>query len=327
MRGEQIDRTGEIRVGPAGWSYRDWNGMVYPTHRPSGFHEAEYLADYFSTIEINSSFYRPPRVELARVWARRLGGRKDFRFTAKLYRGFTHEGRLDRASVREYAEGLEPLIDADLLGCVLMQFPWSFRMTHDNLRHVLRLAETFRQYPLVAEFRHESWNVRPALAALADSGVGFCNIDQPRLNQCLGPTSHVTSSIGYVRFHGRNNAAWFGDTDVAARYDYLYSKSQLEQWRPRIERIAQQAETTYVVTNNHFQGKAVVNALEMLSSLEGEPVEVPPTLLDRYPELAESASNLPRQRSLFFERNRRARTSMPTAPPRRMAAAAAYARA
>ncbi len=321
--------SANVHVGPAGWSYRDWNGVVYPNHRPAGFHEAEYLAEYFSTIEINSSFYRAPRVELARVWARRLSGRPNFRFTAKLYRGFTHDGRLDRRAVREFSEGLEPLIDAGLLGCLLMQFPWSFRMNDANLRYLLELARAFSQYPLVAEFRHAGWNNRTALAALADHGVGFCNIDQPRLNQCLGPTAHVTSPIGYVRLHGRNNENWFGETDVASRYDYLYSRQQLEQWKPRIERIAAQAETTYVVTNNHFQGKAVVNALEILASLEGEPVEVPTSLLEHYPELSESASNLPSQRSLFFARNRRVRPlRQAAAPPRRMAGVAAvYARA
>jgi len=322
-----------VHVGPAGWSYRDWNGVVYPNHRPAGFHEAEYLAQYFSVIEINSSFYRPTRPELARVWARRLSNARDFRFTAKLYRGFTHEGRLDRQSVREYSEGLEPLIDAGLLGCVLMQFPWSFRMNDEHLRRVLHLARTFGRFPLVAEFRHASWNARTALQALADHGVGFCNIDQPRLNQCLGPTSHVTSPIGYVRFHGRNAAEWFQSEgtharpSVAARYDYLYSQRQIEQWRPRIEQIAEQAEVVYVVNNNHFQGKAVVNALQTIATLENDSVEVPETLLDHYPELNEIASNLPPQRSLFFDLARRIPPVRQTAPPPRLAVAAAYARA
>ena len=38
----------DVRIGPAGWSYRDWNGVVYPNRRPPGFHEAEYLASFFS---------------------------------------------------------------------------------------------------------------------------------------------------------------------------------------------------------------------------------------------------------------------------------------
>src|SRR3982751_6124059 len=80
-----------IRIGPAGWSYKDWNGIVYPKQRPKGFHEAEYLSHYFDTIEINTSFYHPIRPQSARSWIDKVSANKSFRFTAKLWRGFTHE--------------------------------------------------------------------------------------------------------------------------------------------------------------------------------------------------------------------------------------------
>ena len=300
----------EILVGPAGWSYADWNGVVYPALRPAGFHEAEYLARYFRVIEINTSFYRPLRPQLGQVWARKLEARKGFRFTAKLYRGFTHEGRLDRSEVRQYCEGLEPLVDAGKLGCVVMQFPWSFRLSQENLRRVLRLRAAFRQYPIAAEMRHVSWNTLETLRAFEDHGISFCNIDQPQLNGCLPPTAHVTSDIGYVRLHGRNYQEWFnfdeaprpdGRTSVAARYDYLYSSDQLAKWAGRIGDIASKTKTVYVVTNNHFRGQAVVNALEILAGFAGETVETPATLLEHYPELNRSARNLPPQRSLFYQ--------------------------
>lgn len=309
-----------IHVGPAGWSYDDWNGVVYPTNRPAGFHEAEYLARYVPVIEINTSFYRPLRPELSRVWARKLEGRDDFRFTAKLYRGFTHEGRLERRDAQRFAEGLEPLIDAGKLGCVLMQFPWSFKRTDENLRRLLRISRTFAQYPLAAEFRHASWNDAEALDALEGEGVAFCNIDQPQLNGCLPPTEHVTSSIGYVRLHGRNYEEWFdfeegpregGRSAVQARYDYLYQPDQLAKWEDRVRSIAGRTETTYVITNNHFRGQAVVNALEIIAGLEGEKVEAPPTLLEHYPELSGTARNLPRQRSLLFAERRARRAPQP----------------
>src|SRR5215471_9434253 len=70
-----------IRVGPAGWDYPDWKGIVYPKQRGRGFDALEYLAHYFRTIEINSTFYRPPPAEMARSWARRVAHRADFRFT------------------------------------------------------------------------------------------------------------------------------------------------------------------------------------------------------------------------------------------------------
>ncbi len=317
-----------VKVGPAGWSYADWNGVVYPTNRPAGFHEAEYLSRFFSVIEINSSFYRAPRPEVSRVWARKLGAAKNFEFTAKLYRGFTHDGRLDRDEVRRFTEGLEPLIDAGLLGCLLMQFPWSFRCDRANLNHLLRLARSFGQYPLVAEFRHAGWNNPTALRALADHGIGFCNIDQPQLNQCLPPTAHVTSPIGYVRLHGRNYSEWFSeDAGVAERYNYLYSSDQLEKWRPRIDRVAAATSKTYVVTNNHFGGKAVANALEIMASIKGEAVDAPEALLGHFPELAGLAKNLPAQRSLFFQAGRETRGAWGGLLPRRTVTAASYARA
>jgi uncharacterized protein YecE (DUF72 family) len=57
--------AGMIRFGPAGWSYKDWAGIVYPSPAPKGFDPLEYIAGYFDTIEVNSTFYRPARKEVA----------------------------------------------------------------------------------------------------------------------------------------------------------------------------------------------------------------------------------------------------------------------
>lgn len=322
----------KLRIGTAGWSYSDWNGVVYPSNRPHGFHEAAYLAQYFSVLEINSSFYRPLRPEVSRVWVQKLAGAQGFEFTAKLHRSFTHEGNLDPAAIRQFDQGLEPLIDNGLLGCLLAQFPWSFRLNAENLSHVARLARAFSRYPLVAEFRHASWNNSRALAALTELGIGFCNIDQPQLNQCMPPTEHVTSPISYVRFHGRNYQEWFnqgsppaGRTAAQARYDYLYSAQQLAKWRPRLDKLARSSEKIYVVTNNHFAGQAVANALQISSMVREERVETPPAILDRYPELNCIARNQPSQRSLFFEGAKDTRNAFGSWMPTRPTAAAAYA--
>jgi uncharacterized protein YecE (DUF72 family) len=83
--------AGKIFVGVAGWSYPDWGGIVYPAHRSREFDEASYLADYFDTIEINTSFYQPPRPAVAERWVERLAAHPRFLFTAKLWQKFTHE--------------------------------------------------------------------------------------------------------------------------------------------------------------------------------------------------------------------------------------------
>jgi uncharacterized protein YecE (DUF72 family) len=309
-----------IRVGPAGWAHSDWAGTVYPTNRPHGLHEAAYLAQYFSTIEIDASFDRPLRPEVSRVWVQKLARYENFEFTAKLYRGFTHDQDLDPASLRRFSQGLEPLIDNGLLGCVLAQFPASFRLTAENLAYVGRLARAMPQYPLVAEFRNASWNNSRALAVLADLGIGFCNLDQPQTSQSMPPTEHVTSPIGYVRLDGRNY-------QPGARSDHFYSADQLSRWMPRIERMAQSSQKLYVVTNNHFAGQSVANALEIESMVRRERVAVPPVLLDRYPQLQRIALNQPEHRSRFFDAVKETRAAWPGWTPQRPLAAAAFARA
>lgn len=295
--------THDVRVGPAGWSYQDWKRIVYPDARPRNFHEAAFLAQYFDVIEINTSFYRPLRPELAHLWVRKIAFNTRFQFTAKLYRAFTHEGKLDPQEVRQYQEGLHPILEAGRLGCVLMQFPWSFRFNRENRDYVILLKKTFPDYALVAEMRHDSWLADEALGVLVDNHIGFCNIDQPLLSHCMPPTAVVTTPVGYVRLHGRNYEHWFEkDDDVAARYNYLYGEAELIPWGDRIQQVAGQARTTYVITNNHFEGKAVVNGLQLINLLLGEPIEVPPDLFDNYPEVARIARNTPAQGNLFGNR-------------------------
>ncbi len=305
-----VTEPAEIRVGPAGWSYPDWKRIVYPDARPRDFHEAAYLARYFDTIEINTSFYRPVRPELARLWVRKIAFNPRFRFTAKLYRGFTHEGRLDSAEIQQYREGLAPIVEASRLGCVLMQFPWSFKFTRENRDYLIRLKKTFPDYALVAEMRHSSWAADEAIGVFIDYHIGFCNIDQPQFAHSLPPMAVATTPIGYVRLHGRNYEHWFENPEaedkdpdalphVAARYNYLYSMDELAEWKSRVEQVAGQARSTYVITNNHYQGKAAANGLQLIHLLLDQPVETPPDLLNFYPELAAVSKNAPAQGSLF----------------------------
>ncbi|MBI3666508.1 MAG: DUF72 domain-containing protein, partial [Acidobacteria bacterium] len=272
----------EIRVGPAGWSYQDWKRIVYPDARPRNFHEAAYLAQFFDTIEINTSFYRPLRPELARLWVRQITFNPRFQFTAKLHRVFTHEGRWGPADVRLYQEGLQPVAEAGRLGCVLMQFPWSFKFSRENRDYIIKLKKTFPEYALVAEMRHISWSADEALGVLIDHHIAFCNIDQPQFAHSMPPLAVVTTPIGYVRLHGRNYEDWFekeetetaGGPDrlphIAARYNYLYSVQELTEWKNRIEKVVSQARSTYVITNNHYQGKAAANGLQLIHLLLGE---------------------------------------------------------
>ncbi len=284
----------QIRVGPAGWSYDDWAGIVYPRPKPRGFHEAGYLAQFFDTIEINSSFYHPPAEKTVRSWIRRVAHNPQFKFSAKLWQRFTHDRNANRADEKTVKEGFEPLLADGRLGALLLQFPWSFRNTKQNRAYVGGLVMMFVEYPLVLEVRHGSWNHPDVFKMLAELGVGFCNIDQPVIGKSIAPSARATAPVGYIRLHGRNYENWFTSQDhPEERYNYLYSLAELEPWVERIRSVSAQTQTTFVITNNHFGGKAIANALELIHLLRHQPVSVPDSMLPHYPALAAISSSAP----------------------------------
>ena len=289
----------EVRIGTAGWSYKDWEGIFYPPGmQRRKQHPLEYLARFFDTTEINTSFYGPVKPELAKLWCRKVAAvNKKFVFTAKLYRAFTHSPMsvmepTSAASIRptdedeiRTREGLDAIASEGRLGALLIQFPVSFKNTSLNREYLERLLRQFIEYPRVVEVRHSSWNDAQALASFEQKNVGFCNIDQPVMGRSLAPTEHVTGTIGYIRLHGRNYEQWFDSDNRNDRYNYLYSAQELAKWKERIESVAERAQTTYVITNNHFESKAGVNALELKAMISGKRVPAPPTLIQKYPEL------------------------------------------
>jgi uncharacterized protein YecE (DUF72 family) len=293
----------KIRIGPAGWSYKDWEGTVYPAKPGSKFDPLEYLARYFDTIEINSSFYRPPAPTTTNAWLRRVSGNREFKFTAKLHRLFTHErGTATAADEKEFREGIDPLANADKLGALLLQFPWSFKNSDDDRQYLFQLIQRFSEYPLVLEVRHASWNTPQVYESLEEAGVGICNIDQPLFSKSIPPDALSTSPVGYVRLHGRNYQHWFREESPRDdRYNYLYSVDELEPWVTRIKEIAKHTQESYVITNNHFRGQAVVNAIDLKATIEGKIVPAPAPLFESYPRLRESAApeSLPGAPTLF----------------------------
>ncbi len=291
-----------IRVGPAGWSYADWSGYVYPARRTKGFHEAAYLSEFFDTIEINTSFYQPLRPDHAALWVERVSANPAFLFTAKLWQKFTHDPSATMEDERAVRAGFDVLRQTEKLGAVLLQFPFSFHCTKETLGYLTAVLKRFADYPLVVELRHASWQTEETLALLRELHAGFCNIDQPIIERSLEPSAASTSPIGYVRLHGRRYDTWFGDnpaTPAHERYNYLYSEEELQPWAARIRTVNQHTHNTFVVTNNHYQGKAVVNALQLISILKGSKVKVPEPLRQHYPELEKIASEMPAEPTLF----------------------------
>jgi len=294
--------SGKIRVGPAGWSYADWSGILYPKKRPRDFHEAAFLAQWFDTIEINTSFYAPLRPDHCRLWLAQVATNPRFLFTAKLWQGFTHTAIADNEDERPVRAGFDIFRDAGKLGAVLLQFPFSFHRDEENSAYLKNVIARFGDYPLVVEVRHASWNDKSFYELLHERGVGFCNIDQPVIGHSLKPTERSTSAVGYIRLHGRRYDTWFSDdpeTPRHERYNYLYPESELEPWAKRVEHVAKHSEKTFVITNNHYEAKGVVNALQLINLLTGEKVKVPDLLREHYPELNRIADAPPESPTLF----------------------------
>jgi len=302
-----MDSLTQVRVGTAGWSYKDWEGIFYPpgmNHRKE--HPLEYLARCFDMVEVNTSFYGHIKPHLAKLWVKKASAvNPEFVFTAKLHRSFTHSpdmvvGPTSAATIRPNdederlaREGLDALAAEGKLGALLIQFPFSFKNTSLNREYLETLLRQFIEYPRVVEVRHSSWDNPETLAAFEQKSVSFCNVDQPLIGRSLEPTEHVTAPVGYVRLHGRNYDQWFEGENRDDRYNYLYSDAELAGWTEKIDRISHQAHITYVVTNNHFESKAAVNGLQLKHRLTGRRVKAPETLLRHYPELKAIADPLP----------------------------------
>lgn len=290
--GANEHKSSKIWIGTSGWSYPDWEGIVYPAKMPRGSKRLSFLADYVDAVEVNSTFYQPPRAAFCLRWLDEVDHHPDFMFTAKLWQRFTHDkdSKWAKSDVNVYRDGITPLAEAGKLGAILVQFPWSFKFEESSRDRLKRIAEDFSPLPLIVELRHASWLDDRALKFISDGGLGFCNIDQPTTRSSIGPTNVLIGGVAYYRFHGRNREKWFAkDAGRDQRYDYLYTAEEMNPWLERILEAAGKAERVFVMTNNHYRGKCVVNALQMRAYLKQAKVTVPPDLISHYPELKDIA--------------------------------------
>lgn len=261
----------EIRIGTSGYDYLDWRGAFYPAGvERSGF--LPYYGSLFSTVELNFSYYRIPGEKQTAGILARGGGELDF--SIKAHESLTH--RVDpetwRDSLRAYRAGIVPLAESGRLAAVLLQFPYSFHYTPANRRYLDALLGEMSGLPLAVEFRIAEWHNNRVFDALRKRGVAFCSVDEPALKGLPPPLDIVTAPLAYVRFHGRNDRAWWG-SDAAARFDYLYDEKELRGWIPRIKSMMASAEKMRIYFNNHRRGQAPANALLLRRLLAEEGIE------------------------------------------------------
>lgn len=319
---------GRVRVGTSGWSYPSgrgtWNGIFYPiapgaprsgrkapTHTvggasKKGFDELAFYAEHFDTVEVNSSFYGVPSPQTARRWAERTP--PGFEFSLKLYQKFTHPemfhkatgadpADIGRADVDDFRRAIDPLAEAGKLGALLAQFPPSFKNDANARGYLEWLLEAFRGYPIAVELRHRSFSDDPVstLALLGEHGAAWAQIDEPKfrfsLRQDLLPN---VSTFYYMRLHGRNAAQWWKHEKSEDRYDYLYSKEELEPFADAAETASREVKKAYLYANNHFSAKSVANAAMLKQQLK-QPLEgsYPEAFVERYPGLKGLVKVLP----------------------------------
>jgi uncharacterized protein YecE (DUF72 family) len=292
----------KLFIGTSGWSYPKgegtWQGVFYPP-KLADKDKLTFYAQYFNTVEINSSFYRPPSAVVARAWATRVPD--DFRFTAKLWQKFTHPKMFEAATGQSwhlededfgvFAEGVGPLAEAGKLGPLLAQFPASFRPDSATLEYLETLIRRMRGagFALAVELRHREWTESEETAAIRalmeEQHVAWAMIDEPRFKTSI---RHVplTSDSAYFRFHGRNYKNWWRHGESEDRYNYLYTPEEQRQIAEDVREVASHTQQTYAFYNNHYGAKAIVNALQLDLAL-GRPVQaaLPEALVTAYSDV------------------------------------------
>lgn len=284
----------KLYIGTAGWSYKDWVPNFYPQQQSKDFDWLEFYSQYFNVVEVNVTYYTylPPNV--FNGWLRKVEDRDDFVFTVKLHQDFTHKRNYSDEQLKAVQHNLDMLKDSERLGGLLMQFPYSFACTDDNVDYLRRLIEQFEGYEKFVEVRHNSWQNKRA------STVGFVSVDQPQIGRAIPFQPDTSGEKAYLRFHGRNKEAWLKSIknygkgqsyqQQSERYKYLYTPGELTEIDQKIKEIYDKVEKLVVIMNNHPTGYAVANAFELLHLLKEQPkVKMPDTIVKAFPRLVQIA--------------------------------------
>ena len=247
----------EVLIGTCGYSYNEWIGPVYP----EGTKKERLLplyAERFSTVEIDYTYYAMPKARNIQKMAEDGPG---LSFAIKAHQSLTH--KIDSAKwqdeAKTYMEGIEPLRENGRLEAVLFQFPYSFHYTDENRRYLGNILGAFSGIQAAVEFRNAEWHNNRVIDGLKERGAALVGLDLPALKGLPPTMDVVTAPLAYFRLHGRNKEAWWG-SDSTARYDYLYTDSELDAAAERIRQIIVKADRVIIYFNNHARGKAVKNA-------------------------------------------------------------------
>ena len=241
-----------ISLGTSGWSYKEWEQSFYRKGEKS---KLRAYSRIFSTVEIDSTWYRYPSKGMVIGWLRYSPS--DFVFTAKMPKVITHEKMLGlkgdvKKDLEAFLEIMQPLQLNGKLGCLLIQLPPSYEYNPENLEEFFESLSP--QFKFAIEFRNLSWMREETWVLLKKYNVAYTNVDEP----LLPPEIHITADFTYFRWHGRGRKPWF---------NYLYKKEELEPWIPKIQEASKQVRRVYGYFNNHFHGYAPENCLSLIEKI------------------------------------------------------------
>ncbi len=231
-----------IHIGTSGWSYDHWQGVLYPPDTP--VHDRlGYYVQRFQTVELNSSFYRWPKLGTFASWRRRLP--EHFQLTVKAPRGLTHAKKLYAPEV--WIERIKACWhELRHKRAVLL-----VQLSPNHPRDDARLDYFLRQVPdwmrVAVEFRHSSWHDEAVFQLLERHRAAYCVMSGAHLPCVL----RATASFVYLRLHG---------PDFDHLYGGSYSDNDLRWWADRIREWAATGKDVYVYFNNDGDGNAVRNA-------------------------------------------------------------------
>ena len=245
-----------IYIGTSGFQYDDWVGPYYPEELEKK-EWLNYYAREFNTLEINYTYYRMPNARTLFLMAKKVPAH--FLFTVKATQEMTHARERDPRVFEQFVQAIAPLREAGKFGCILAQFPNSFRATDESRDYCKWFREQLGDLPVVVEFRNKEWLTPETYELLRSDQLGFCCVDEPFFPR----VDNVTSDIAYVRFHGRNYKKWWKHDQPYERYDYTYSEDELKEWTPKIENMNHEARETFVFANNHYKGQGIQTARQL----------------------------------------------------------------
>ena len=280
-----------IRIGTCSWADDALSKHWYPPGTPP-IARLAYYAETFSTVEVDSTFYRVPTEEMVRGWAERSPD--GFVMHVKAFGLMTRHpvkleqvppelreglpvdsrGRVDRPPrearglvFRAFLDALRPLRDAGKLGGILFQLPPYVVWKPASLDYLEWARDQLGADDMLVEPRHRSWfaeDIRTELLRwLEQQRMSWVTVDAPKVDAANVPATLVaaTSPLAYVRLHGRNAGTWnVRGGSAAERFDYLYSEAELREWVEPLRELAGESEQAYAFFNNNNQTDGVAQA-------------------------------------------------------------------